>query len=157
MGMPFPKSLGSWVIFCEYLRLTRSAVLSWPGRCGLSLGRGASGGRCPDRLDSLDGRPLFWALESVAAPRPTGIGALIWRGALMTGGPPFLFLSLRFLLLRSEIPFPFSSDMVPAGQKQELGRRGCDCGARAVVLDSLHVLYVEEVSSIHGWPELTLP
>lgn len=47
------------------------------------------------------------------APSPTGIGALICRGALMTGGP-FLLLSLRFLFLRSEIPLPFSSDMLAA-------------------------------------------
>lgn len=59
MGMPFPKSLGSCVIFCEYRLLTRSAVLSCPGRCGLSLGLGGSTLCWPDRLDSLEGRPLF--------------------------------------------------------------------------------------------------
>lgn len=112
MGMPFPKSLGSCVIFCEYLLLTRSAVLSCPGRCGRSLGLGASC-LCPDRLDSFETRPLFCALESVVALNPTGIGALICRGALITGGPPFLLLSLRFLFFRNEIPFPFSSGILP--------------------------------------------
>lgn len=105
MGAPLPKSAGSCVILCEYLLLTKSAVLS--ALCGLS--RGASS-RFPDLLDSLEGRP---ELESVAAASPVGTGALICRGALIAGGgPPFWRLSVRFL--RSEMPFPRSSDMLPA-------------------------------------------
>jgi len=106
IGAPFPKSLGSCVILCEYLLLTRSAVLS--ARCGLS--RGASS-FFPDRLDSLEGRP---ELDKVAAARPVGIGALIWRGALIVGAPPLGRLSVRFL--RSDMPLPRSSDMMPTRQ-----------------------------------------
>jgi hypothetical protein len=103
IGAPFPgKSLGSVVIFCEYLLFTSSAVLS--ARCGLS--RGASS-FFPDRLDSFEGRP---ELESVAAARPVGIGALICRGALITGAPPLGRFSVFFL--RSDMPFPRSSAMV---------------------------------------------
>jgi hypothetical protein len=102
---PLPKSLGSVVIFCEYLLLTRSAVLS--ALCGLS--RGTSPLFCLDRLESVDGR---CELDMLAAPipAPPGKGALICRGALMVGGPFFLSLS-RFL--RREIPLDLS-DMLPA-------------------------------------------
>ena len=107
IGLPLPKSLGSVVIFCEYLLFTISAVRSafW------GLSRGASPMFCLDRLDSLEGRA---ELDSVAAPNPvpTGMGALICRGALIVGGPPFLGLSPRFL--RREMP-PFGfSDILPA-------------------------------------------
>jgi hypothetical protein len=105
MGAPFPKSLGSVVTFCEYLLLTRSAVLS--GRCGLACGCGASC-RVLDLLESVEGRP---EPGSEAAPTPAGMGALICRGALMVGGAFFLLLSPRFL--RREIPFCFS-DILPA-------------------------------------------
>jgi hypothetical protein len=103
---PLPKSLGRVVIFCEYLLLTRSAVLS--ARWGLS--RGASPLFCLDRLDSVDGRPEL-AMLGAGRPAVVGIGALICRGALMTGGPFFLSLS-RFL--RREMPLDFS-DMAAAG------------------------------------------
>jgi hypothetical protein len=108
IGSPFPKSLGSVVIFCEYLLLTRSAVLS--GRCGLPCDGGPS---ClvRDRLDSFEGRPELGSEPAAAAATPTGIGALICRGALMVGGAFFLLLSPRFL--RREMPFCFS-DMLPA-------------------------------------------
>lgn len=105
IGAPLPKSLGSCVILWEYLLFTRSAVLS--AFCGLS--RGASS-LFPDRVDSFEGRP---ELESVAAASPAGIGALICRGALIWGGgPPLGRFSVRFL--RSEMPFPRSSDILPA-------------------------------------------
>lgn len=106
---PFPKSLGRAVIFCEYLLLTKSAVLS--ARCGRSLG--TSPRFCLDRLESVDGRPVF-CMEGAGMPVPAGMGALICRGALMVGGPPF-FLSLSPRFLRREIPFDFSfSDILPA-------------------------------------------
>lgn len=106
MSAPLRKSLGSVVIFCEYRLLTRSAVLS--ARWGLS--RDASPLFCRDRLDSFEGRA---ELDTVAAPIPVpaGIGALICRGALMAGGPPFLGGLSRFF--RREIPFCFS-DILPA-------------------------------------------
>ena len=102
---PLPKSLGRVVIFCEYLLLTRSAVLS--ALCGLS--RGASPLFCLDRLESVEGRPELVMLAA-AIPAPAGIGALICRGALMVGAAFFLSLS-RFL--RREIPFDLS-DILPA-------------------------------------------
>jgi hypothetical protein len=111
MGAPLPKSLGSCVILCEYRRFTRSAVLS--ALCGRS--RGASS-FCADRLDSFEGRP---ELGSVAAARPVGIGALIWRGALTGFTPPLGRFSVRFL--RSDMPLPRSSAMLPAGQKLAVG------------------------------------
>jgi hypothetical protein len=113
IGAPFPKSLGRVAIFCEYLLLTKSAVLS--ARCdGLGWGDGAS---CLvlDRLDSFEGRP---EPGSEAAATPAGMGALICRGALIVGGAFFLLLSPRFFL--SEIPFCFS-DMLPARCRGELG------------------------------------
>lgn len=103
---PFPKSLGKAVIFCEYLLLTRSAVLS--ARCGRS--RGTSPLFCLERLDSVDGRPEDDMLV-VETPAPAGRGALICRGALIMGGPFFLSLS-RFL--RREMPLDFS-DMASVG------------------------------------------
>lgn len=112
IGAPFPKSLGSVVIFCEYLLFTRSAVLS--ALCGLS--RGTSPLFCLDRLDSLEGRA---ELDSVAAPipAPAGMGALICRGALMVGAP---FLGGLSRFLRREIPFCFS-DILPARYEQYKG------------------------------------
>lgn len=105
MGAPFPKSLGSVAIFCEYRLLTRSAVLS--ALCGLGC-CGSASCLVLDLLDSFEGRP---ELGSEAAATPAGMGALICRGALMVGGAFFLLLSPRFL--RSEMPFCFS-DMLPA-------------------------------------------
>lgn len=89
------------MILCEYRRFTKSAVLSARG-----LSRGTSR-RFPDRLDSLEGR---LELDNVAAASPVGMGALIWRGALMVGGAALGRLSVRFL--RSEMPFPRSSAML---------------------------------------------
>lgn len=101
---PLPKSVGS-CSFCEYLRFTRSAVLS--GRWGLS--RDASG-LWPDLFESTEGRA---EPEMVAEEMPVGMGALIWR-VLMS--EPLCFpglgrFSLRFL--RSEMPLLRSSDMAP--------------------------------------------
>lgn len=98
---PLPKSLGNAVIFCEYLRLTKSAVLS--ARWGLS--RGTSPLFCLERLESVDGRPPEDMLGAETPGAPAGRGALICRGALMVGGAFFLSLS-RFL--RREMPFDFS-------------------------------------------------
>lgn len=103
---PLPKSLGRVVIFCEYLLLTRSAVLS--ARWGRS--RGTSPLFCLERLESVDGRPPDDMLVVDTPGAPAGRGALICRGALMVGGPFFLSLS-RFL--RREMPLDFS-DMVSA-------------------------------------------
>jgi hypothetical protein len=111
---PLPKSPGRVVIFCEYLLLTRSAVLS--ARWGPS--RGASPLFCLDRLESVDGRPVL-AMLGAGSPAAVGMGALICRGALMTGGPFFLSLS-RFL--RREMPLDFS-DMAAAGRED----CGCEC------------------------------
>ena len=100
IGAPLPKSGGSVGTFCEYLLLTKSAVLSalW------GLSRGSTLLADPDRAESCEGRP-----DDCVAARPVGIGALICRGALMVGGPPLGRFS-RFL--RSEIPFPRSSDIL---------------------------------------------
>jgi hypothetical protein len=106
-----PKSPGRAVIFCEYLLLTRSAVLS--ALCGLS--RGTSPLFCLDRLESVDGRPVL-AILGAEIPAAAGIGALICRGALMVGGPFFLSLS-RFL--RREMPFDLS-DMVLARREGQM-------------------------------------
>jgi hypothetical protein len=54
-----------------------------------------------ERLESIEGRA-----EDERAAGAAGMGALIWRGALMVGGPFFLDLSPRFL--RREMPFCFS-------------------------------------------------
>jgi len=68
---PLPKSLGRVVIFCEYLLLTRSAVLSalW------GLSRGTSPLFCLDRLDSVEGLELV--MLGAATFAPAGKGALI--------------------------------------------------------------------------------
>lgn len=59
--------------FCEYLLLTKAAVLS--GRCGLACG-GGGGASCLvlDLLDSFEGRPEPGSEDGATA---TGIGALI--------------------------------------------------------------------------------
>lgn len=127
MGAPFPgKSPGSCMTFCEYRLLTRSAVLSARWR-GWGPRPSSSGPLLRDRLESCEGRP---ADDSVAAPMPwpAGMGALIWRGALMVGAF-FLLLSPRFL--RSEMPFCFS-DM--AGSPRWYTRVcGCLSGVHAVL------------------------
>ena len=67
-----------------------------------------------ERLESMEGRTDD---DCVAAPMPaafTGMGALIWRGALMVGASFFL---VRFL--RREMPFCFS-DMAGGSLTGEL-------------------------------------